>query len=147
MHDATRVGVREGIRDLLKQVCDCIEAWPSIARHKSGEALPANERHRETDDARFLVDRVNRYDVRMIESRCRLRLAYESLAHVGSEGEIGGQHLERDATLEPHIFGRVDDGHSAPTDFFADEILIAKRRGDAIEQQTRICRIFSASLG
>ena len=99
MHDAARVGVRQGVGHLLEQVRDVLERRARFAHDARREALTLHQRHREADQSAFLVHRIDGHDVRMIKPRCRLCFAHEALTHVAAERELGRQHFERHRSL------------------------------------------------
>ena len=70
------------------------------------------------DDERPLVllaDVVDGADVRVVERRCRSRLAREP-ARPGVAREFVGDELERDGAAEARIFGFVQHAHAAAAD-------------------------------
>ena len=89
MHDAARMGVRQGVGHLLEQVRDVLERRARFAHDARREALTLHQRHREADQSAFLVHRIDGHDVRMIKPRCRLCFAHEALTHVAAERELG----------------------------------------------------------
>ena len=59
----------------------------------------------------MLAGGVDRDDVRVLDGRCRPRLAQEALAHARVAEQPGSDHLERDRTVEPELRSLVDDAH------------------------------------
>ena len=70
----------------------------------------------------------------MAELRGHLRLAQEAAAHFLAEGELGGQHLERDLAPQPRVERAVHDGHAAAPDFRFHVVQRANRGVDALAE-------------
>ena len=73
-----------------------------------------------------------RQDVRMLERRCGLDLGDEALG-AQHGGELGLEHLERDATVVPQVLRQVDGGHATLAQLALDAVAVAERGGQAIE--------------
>ena len=67
----------------------------------------------------------------MAQPRGRLGLAGEPLPDILLEGELGRQHLDRDAALQPLVPGAIDDAHAASADLTLDGIGVAQSAGEA----------------
>ena len=67
-------------------------------------------------DAGRVVGGEDRDDVRVRQLRGRLRLAQEALADAGAERQLGREHLDRDAAVQPDLARAVDHGHAAAPD-------------------------------
>ena len=52
----------------------------------------------------------------MVERGREPRLAQEALPEAWIDGELGSEHLQRDAASEPDVLGSVDDAHAAAAD-------------------------------
>src|SRR6185295_17622534 len=86
------------------------------------ERLAFDVAHDEEDETARFADAMDGDDVRMRETRRRLRLPYEALARrVG--GEIRRQNLDRDVAIEPHVAREVDDPHSATAELALERVL------------------------
>ena len=70
----------------------------------------------------------------MAELRGHLRLAQEAAAHFLAEGELGGEHLERDLAAQPRVERAVHDGHAATADLGLDVVERADRGVDALAE-------------
>ena len=71
----------------------------------------------------MLVDVVNGADVGMIERRGGLGLAPETLQSRAVPGESLRQELERDESVQPGVFGLVDDAHTPAAQFLEDTVV------------------------
>src|SRR5688500_2393913 len=71
----------------------------------------------------------------MGELRRRLRLAEEALADVGIERQLWRQELDRDAPVEAHVGGAIDDGHSPSADLRVHQVLGPDRSDEPVEQE------------
>ena len=74
-----------------------------------------------------LADLVDRQDARMVERRCRLRLADETGHPLVVVGELRRQDLERDLTVETPVLGSEDLTHPALADGRDDGVLPDRR--------------------
>ncbi len=72
--------------------------------------------HDDEQDAVGFSGFVDRDDVRVIDRRRKMGLAFEPLAEAGVVCELRRQDLERHVALETRLNGAVDDAHAAPTD-------------------------------
>jgi hypothetical protein len=52
-------------------------------------------------------------DVRVIQRRCGFRLANNAMQPVAVDGELGWEHLERDAAVEACVLGEIHLAHPA----------------------------------
>src|SRR5439155_23894743 len=77
--------------------------------------------------------RMDRDDVRMIESRRRAGLAFEPLSAIRVSREIRIQDLERDATLKLGVLGEIDLAHASLSEEF-DDAVMAKGRAHHVER-------------
>ena len=84
--------------------------------------------HRVVVDAVLLADGEHGDDVRMVELGGGLRFVAEAgdLPLIEHGGE--GQDLQRDAAIERHLVGLVDDAHAAAADL-ADDLVVADLLG------------------
>ena len=137
MYHTAGVGVGERIGHLLQHLRDVFEGGSRLAHDARGQTLARHERHGETHQSTRLVHRIDRHDVWMIQPRCRLRLAHEAFTYVAAERQFGGQHLERDQSLQPHILGCIHHGHATAADFLTDKIEVPDRRRDTVSQKLR----------
>ena len=68
------------------------------------------------------VNLVDGADVRMVQRGSRLRLALEALDCLAVGGEVLGQELQRDHSLEAGVLRLEDRAHAAGTDWLKDAI-------------------------
>ena len=78
-----------------------------------GQGLALDVLHGNEHRAVVLTDFVDSADVRVIESRCRLRLAQQSGVRRGVGAGRGRQHLDGHAAIERGILAEVDLAHAA----------------------------------
>jgi hypothetical protein len=81
--------------------------------HQAVERLPLDQLHGEEANARVLLDREQRDDVGMAESRHRARLALEARQALPVARECLGEHLERHLPPEPGVERPVHLPHAA----------------------------------
>jgi len=79
--------------------------------------------HDDEGAAVLFTDVINRADVRVIQGRRSLGLAPESAQGFGIAGEVIGQKLESDESLEPAVFGLIDHPHAAVSQFLDDPVM------------------------
>ena len=78
-----------------------------------GERRPLDQLHDERAHAGGVLEPVNVRDVRMIERRERLRLAFEPGEPLGIVRERLRQHLQRDVAIELRVARAIDLPHPA----------------------------------
>ncbi len=78
--------------------------------------------HRDEQDAGRLAGPEDRDDVRVVDRRRGPRLPDEPLPETLVAGQVGGQDLERDRTVQPRVLSTVDDRHPAPADLLVEAI-------------------------
>ena len=59
----------------------------------------------------------------MVEGRSGARLAAEALQGLGIVGDIIGQELQGDKTMQPGVFRLVDDAHAAAAKLLDDAVV------------------------
>ena len=91
------------------------------------ERLAFDELHREEVDPIRLLDRIDRHDVRVVESGDGACLALEAREPLGIAGHVGREHLEGDVAREPGVASPIDLAHAAS----------AERGRDLIRTQSR----------
>ena len=72
---------------------------------------------------------VDRDDGRMVQGRGGLGLAAEPLVELRVPGQVGAQHLDRDAAAEAGVVADVDLGHPAATEQLAHLVASAQQAG------------------
>ncbi len=113
VHDADRVGVRQGGRDLRGEVECAVDAREAVARDPRCEVPTGHVLGREVEDAVVLAVAVDLDDVRAVAAREDGRLPEEAGAELRLLGELDGQHLERDPSPEALLDGLEHDTHAA----------------------------------
>src|SRR6266850_3351734 len=86
------------------------------------EVLSLYEAHRDHDVLISFEHRIDRNDVRMIETRRELRLGPQTHAKSLVRSELGREHLERDGPFEPQVLREIDDPHPAAPEHALDSI-------------------------
>jgi hypothetical protein len=121
MDDASLVCFRECSSDLLSHA-ECLSEWKRSRLQAVPECLTLDVLH---GDERLAVDFTDLVDVaekRMIDRGGRERLSAKALVRGIVLGDIRGEKLQRDPSLERRIVGQVDDPHAAFTEFTLDGI-------------------------
>ena len=110
--DAARVGLLQRRGHLLPEVDDPVHV-ERAAREELAQVLALDVLH--GDEVRPVVDAdvVDVRDVRVVEGRGGARLALEPLAVDLVDGQLRGQHLDRDGAVEPRVPRPVDLPHAA----------------------------------
>src|SRR5437899_12016708 len=62
-------------------------------------------------------------DVGMVEGRSRLRLALKPRQRLGIFGHVIRQELQRNKSVQPRVFGLVDNTHAAATELLDDAVV------------------------
>ncbi len=71
----------------------------------------------------FLADVVNRANVGMVQRRRRLGLSLETRQGCGILREFGREKFQCDKTMEPGVFGFLDDPHAAAAQLFNNAVV------------------------
>ena len=116
MNHALGVGIGEGIRRIAQDI-------GAISRRKAAEPAQAVAQRLARDIAHGvedvfadLLDRMDRHDVGMSQSRGHPRLVHEPLAQPRHGRALRGQELECHGAIEPHVAREIDDSHPAATE-------------------------------
>ena len=114
-------GVQRG-GDLRAHVEGCVQAQRTggepIFQRRALQILHDDER-----PLVLLADVVDGADVRVVECRCRPRLAREPVQGLAVAREFVGDELESHRTAEPRIFGFVQHAHAACADPLDDAVV------------------------
>src|SRR5437867_5238134 len=79
--------------------------------------------HRDESLASLLPNVIDRADIRMIQCGCGLRLALETGQGLSVSGNLLRQELQGHETMEPDIFGLVNDTHAATAQLLQDAVV------------------------
>jgi hypothetical protein len=124
VHDAERVGVVEGDRDVGHDPRRLGRPEDVAAGNELLEVTPFDVLHGDVHQTRLgvLADVVDGDDPGVVEPPRRPRLAHEALAElVGELGvEVDPQGLERHQAVDDRIAGEIDDPHRPPAEGFFD---------------------------
>ncbi len=85
--------------------------------------------HRYEVPAFMLIDIGDCADVRMIKGGSRLGLALESLQGMAVSGQLLGQELQGDETVELRVLGLVDDTHATAA-MLLNNLVVRNRLAD-----------------
>ena len=97
------------------------------ARSELGEIRTTHQFQRQKQPAVEFAEVVDLHDAGMLQSRDGLGFGAKPLTIFWIAGMHVGQHLERDVTIQPDIFGLVYNGHSAASEFADDAVSLQVR--------------------
>ncbi len=87
------------------------------------ERLAIEKFHGDEGFAVLLADIVDGADVGMIEGGGGLGFALEAGESLRVFGDVVGEELERDETVQADVFSFVNDTHAAAAEFFDDAVV------------------------
>jgi hypothetical protein len=87
------------------------------------QGFAVEELHRNEMLAFLLADVVNGADVRVIQCGCSLRFSAEPFQRSGVVEHFGGQEFQAHRTMEPGVFGFIDNTHPTTTELFYDSVM------------------------
>ena len=122
MDDAFGVCGVERVGDLNSYVDDFIKRHGTAADAML-QRLPIKVFHRDEPLAIAFIDFVDGADVRMIQRRSRLRLAFKTRQRLRIFSHCVRQEFQRHETVQLGIFGFIDDAHTAAAQFFDDAVV------------------------
>src|SRR5262249_22102330 len=102
----------QGVRDLRRIAESLVQPEPP-ARCQLRECLSRDEFHHQEIRAVLTVNVVNGDNSGMVERRSGLRLLDEAALPLRVGDLIGGQDLDRDQPVQPHVLRLVDHAHPA----------------------------------
>jgi hypothetical protein len=102
------------------------------------ERLALEQLHDDEVLVLVLADVVDRADVRMIQSRGRLRLALKALDGHGIARQIGGEELQCHRSAKTRILGAVHDTHAAAAKVL-DHLVVTDGPGDQVHDAGFYC--------
>jgi hypothetical protein len=120
MQYAGRVRLGEPVGNPGEQLDRAAPVAALVASHPVLERAVLDDLGHEVVAAVVLADVVNGQDVRMIERRRELRLAFEASARVGVE--LRRNELDCDRTLQPRVGCPIDDAHAAGAEPAVDAV-------------------------
>ena len=109
----------------------------ALLRDQLRERLPLDQLHRDEVDSLHLLHRIDVDDVGMVERRQHFRLALETRHPIAIGGELVGQNLERDVSIDRrdehqgHEHRRGDRDPRAPNGFVSYEEINETEKRDA----------------
>ena len=133
--DRERMGGAEGVGRLRHDAPRLVDRQLAPPPDPPGDRFAVHVAHDEVDQALAFADGVDRDDMGVGQPGGGLGLAGKALADVLLEGELGRQHLDGDAALEPLVPRPVDHPHPATPDLALDGIGIPQRLGEARRQR------------
>ena len=114
MDDAAAMGEAEGAGDVGGEVGGQVGVERPVGLDGLPQAAALDVLHDDEVRAVFLAPVEDGHDVGVVEVGGGLGLPPEPLHEGRVAGELGEQHLERDAAVEELVVGQVDLGHPAP---------------------------------
>jgi len=106
----------------------------SFASDARTERLSFNQRHDVTRHVCITANEEDGHDVGMVQGSRRLDLAPEPLCQLHARHQIGVEHLDREATVEPLIVNAKDDGRTALADQFLHSVVVTQCQADLLSQ-------------
>ncbi len=126
--DAAGVRVPKRFADVGQEPGRPMGIQGTASRDALRERFARHVRHREEHEIADLVDGVDRDDVRMGERGHCARLTQEPLAAGFVDRELGREHLDRHAPVQPALPRDVHKAHTASTDGRLDVVRMSERR-------------------
>src|SRR5580692_10571303 len=117
MHNSAGMSRIESIRNLNPQ----LEQLRNLQRTPLNHVLqgPAVQiLHGNKRFAILLPNVIDGANVRMVESRSRLRLALKAAKSLRILGDVVGQELESNKTMQPNVLGLIDNTHATAAHLF-----------------------------
>ena len=115
VHDPLFVRRGQALGDLDADL-DGLPGRQAAAHEKLAQRLAFKQLGDEERRALVRPDVVDRQNVRVVESACRLRFHLKTPKPVGVGCKLPGQNLDRDVTLEARVTGLVDLAHPPSAD-------------------------------
>ena len=122
MDDALLVRRREGLGHGGPYLHDSRDRQAAFG-YQAVERLALDELHRQEVNTVGFLHRVDRDDVRMVESGEGLRFTLKAREPIGVAGRPGGQDLERDAASKLRVLGPVHLPHPSGADGRGDAVV------------------------
>ncbi len=120
MHDARQVRRRERVGQRTRRREDRVGRWTLRARNLVAQRPSIHVFGGDVDGPVQLLERIDRADARVGQTRRRARLAFQPFAVCRISGELGRQGLEGDRPAETRVKRQIDAPHSATTDLVAN---------------------------
>ena len=120
MHHAALVRVGERLGDVAQNADHLGDRQRPVAQ-PCAQRLALHERHRVVGEALRLTRRVHRDDIRVLQCRDRLDLAFEAL-DADPLRELGREDLHDDSALEAQLLGEEDARHPAAAEFTFERV-------------------------
>ena len=136
MDDPLLVCGFEGFRDLPRHRQRIVYGNRPL-RDAIGERGPLDQLQHERLDAVRFFKAVDRGDIRMVERREHLRLAFEAREPVGIAREELGKDLQRDVTIELRVTRTIDLAHAACAEC-RDDLVGAEARAGGQRHESRL---------
>src|SRR5258706_40107 len=84
---------------------------------------PVKKLHCDKSFAVHFANVVNSANIRMIQCGCGLRFDLKTGQGMSVPGNLCGQELERDKTVQPRVFRLVDDAHPPAAQLLHDAVM------------------------
>src|SRR5207244_3409356 len=92
----------------------------SMVANQFAQRLAVDVFHRDEVRAIVLADLINMSNVRMVKRRCGLSFANEALHSVAIDGNLSGQNLQCNFTIQLSILRQIHFAHSTRANLCAD---------------------------
>ncbi len=132
VHHAVGMRVGQRVGGLPQQASHFGHGKPALALELLPQGLALDVRHHIEQEAVGLARVEHRQDMRMLQLGRDLDLAGESV-RPQRRRQIGTEHLHRDLSPVPQIFGEIYRGHAAAPQLAGQDVAAGKRGMEAIE--------------
>ena len=122
VHQPDGMGRVERGRDLGDDAGDARRVQRAEPPEEGPHVSPADIPHGDEQDSAGLAGLEDGDDMRVVNGGGGPRLADEPLAERPVAGNLGGQDLQRDPSVQPDVERAVDDGHAAPADLLIQPV-------------------------
>jgi hypothetical protein len=122
VNNAFRVRGVECVGNLDGQRQECLILQRTAGDHVL-QCHPIQKFHRDEGLAILFINLVDGADIRVVESRCRLRFTLETGQSLGVLGYLVRQELQRYKAVQLHILGLIDHTHPAAAQLLHDAVV------------------------
>jgi hypothetical protein len=123
MHHAATVRVRECPRHFTHETHGLRRRQRPPRAKALAERLAGHVAHHEVDETARLADTMNGHDIGMRQTGSGAGLANEPFARAWRDGQVRGQHLDGDESVELDVAREIHDAHTAAADLAFERVL------------------------
>ena len=145
MNDAAVVRRRERIDDLQCQMANLLQRQCSVVRYSFVKRLAVDELHDDAGRRRGLFESVDLRDVRVIDGREQLRLAFETRHPFAVACQLFRQYFDGNVPLQPGIAPAIHLPHAALADQGANLVRAEASAGRQRHDSGRAAEIIGRS--